>query len=45
MGEMRIYRSGDLARLNHDGIITYPGRKDGVLKLDGCRIDALEVEY
>ncbi|TGJ84348.1 hypothetical protein E0Z10_g4431 [Xylaria hypoxylon] len=41
----RIYRSGDLGRLNHDGIITYLGRKDTILKLDGCRIDALEVEH
>ncbi|KAJ2994578.1 hypothetical protein NUW58_g1523 [Xylaria curta] len=38
----RIYRSGDLGRLNHDGSITYLGRKDTILKLDGCRIDALE---
>jgi len=41
----RIYRSGDLGRLNHDGSITYLGRKDTILKLDGCRIDALEVEH
>ncbi|KAI1120172.1 hypothetical protein F5Y10DRAFT_137807 [Nemania abortiva] len=43
--ETRIYRSGDLGRLNHDGTITYLGRKDTILKLDGCRIDALEVEH
>ncbi|KAI8627922.1 hypothetical protein F5Y19DRAFT_440404 [Xylariaceae sp. FL1651] len=41
----RMYRSGDLGRLNHDGTFTYLGRKDTILKLDGCRIDALEVEY
>ncbi|KAI0538891.1 hypothetical protein GGR58DRAFT_466511 [Xylaria digitata] len=41
----RIYRSGDLGRLNYDGTITYLGRKDTILKLDGCRIDALDVEY
>ncbi|KAI0384322.1 acetyl-CoA synthetase-like protein [Hypomontagnella monticulosa] len=41
----RIYRSGDLGRLNHDGTLTYLGRKDTILKLDGCRIDALEVEH
>lgn len=41
----RIYRSGDLGRLNHDDTITYLGRKDTILKLDGCRIDALEVEH
>ncbi|OTB17054.1 hypothetical protein K445DRAFT_74298 [Daldinia sp. EC12] len=41
----RMYRSGDLGRQNHDGTITYLGRKDTILKLDGCRIDALEVEH
>ncbi|KAI1431130.1 hypothetical protein GGR50DRAFT_108230 [Xylaria sp. CBS 124048] len=43
--QTRMYRSGDLGRLNHDGTITYLGRKDTILKLDGCRIDALEVEH
>ncbi|KAL3444257.1 hypothetical protein BJX65DRAFT_283656 [Aspergillus insuetus] len=41
----RMYRSGDLGRLNHDGTIDYIGRKDTILKLDGCRIDAVEVEH
>ncbi|GAB1310591.1 AMP-dependent synthetase/ligase domain-containing protein [Madurella fahalii] len=41
----RLYRSGDLGRWNHDGTIDYIGRKDNILKLDGCRIDALEVEH
>ncbi|KAK6852200.1 hypothetical protein PG995_012325 [Apiospora arundinis] len=41
----RLYRSGDLGRLHHDGTIQYLGRKDTVLKLDGCRIEALEVEH
>lgn len=41
----RMYRSGDLGRMNHDGTLTYFGRKDTILKLDGCRIDALEVEH
>lgn len=36
---------GDLGRWNFDGTITYLGRKDTILKLDGCRIDALEVEH
>ncbi|KAI0160741.1 hypothetical protein GGR57DRAFT_499419 [Xylariaceae sp. FL1272] len=44
-GVTRMYRSGDLGRMNHDGTITYLGRKDTILKLDGCRIDALEVEH
>ena len=41
----RLYRSGDLGRWNHDGTIDYVGRKDHILKLDGCRINALEVEH
>jgi amino acid adenylation domain-containing protein len=41
----RLYLSGDLGRWNHDGTIDYIGRKDHILKLDGCRIDALEVEH
>ncbi|KAK8131361.1 Acetyl-CoA synthetase-like protein [Apiospora sp. TS-2023a] len=41
----RLYRSGDLGRLHHDGTVQYLGRKDTVLKLDGCRVEALEVEH
>ncbi|KAF2755568.1 acetyl-CoA synthetase-like protein [Pseudovirgaria hyperparasitica] len=41
----RMYRSGDLGRLAADGRITYLGRKDTILKIDGCRVDALEVEH
>ncbi|KAI1262894.1 hypothetical protein F5Y18DRAFT_438707 [Xylariaceae sp. FL1019] len=44
-GDTRLYRSGDLGRINDDGTVTYLGRKDTILKLDGCRIDALEVEH
>lgn len=40
-----MYRSGDLGQLNHDGTLTYFGRKVTILKLDGCRIDALKVEH
>ncbi|KAF7628493.1 AMP dependent ligase [Aspergillus flavus] len=41
----RLYRSGDLARWTHDGRIEYIGRKDTIVKLDGCRIDVVEVEH
>lgn len=41
----RLYRSGDLGRWNHNGTIDYIGRKDTILKMDGCRIDAVEVEH
>ncbi|KAJ4347798.1 uncharacterized protein N0V89_009168 [Didymosphaeria variabile] len=43
--QYRMYRSGDLGRMSPDGTITYLGRKDTILKLDGCRVDALEVEH
>ena len=41
----RFYRSGDLGRYNHDGTIELMGRKDTMLKLDGARIEAGQVEY
>jgi amino acid adenylation domain-containing protein len=41
----RLYRSGDLARWTHNGRIEYIGRKDTIVKLDGCRIDVVEVEH
>jgi amino acid adenylation domain-containing protein len=42
---MPMYLSGDLAKYNHDGTLEYVGRKDLLLKLDGCRVDAIEVEH
>lgn len=41
----RLYRSGDLGRWNHNGTIDFIGRKDNVLKMDGIRIDVVEVEH
>ncbi|KAJ6151459.1 hypothetical protein N7470_007056 [Penicillium chermesinum] len=41
----RFYRSGDLGRYNHDGTIELIGRKDTMLKLDGTRVEASQVEY
>ncbi|KAJ6120829.1 hypothetical protein N7523_005109 [Penicillium sp. IBT 18751x] len=41
----RLYQSGDLARWTLDGKIEYIGRKDTIVKLDGCRIDVIEVEH
>ncbi|KAJ5884289.1 hypothetical protein N7504_011861 [Penicillium tannophilum] len=41
----RVYRSGDLARWTHDGKVEYIGRKDTIVKLDGCRVDVIEVEH
>ena len=41
---MRLYKTGDLGRLNVDGTITLFGRKDRQIKLRGHRIDLTEVE-
>ncbi|KAJ6008775.1 hypothetical protein N7522_003791 [Penicillium canescens] len=41
----RLYRSGDLGRWNHDETLELIGRKDSMLKLDGARVEAEQVEY
>ncbi|KAJ6104760.1 AMP-dependent synthetase/ligase [Penicillium sp. IBT 18751x] len=40
----RAYRSGDLGRYNHDGTIEVIGRRDSMLKLDGARVEAGQIE-
>jgi len=40
----RIFRTGDLGRLQPDGCLEYLGRKDFLLKIRGHRIQAEEVE-
>ncbi len=40
----RIYRSGDLGRINEDGEIDYLGRIDTQIKLRGYRIELTEIE-
>ncbi|CEL09818.1 hypothetical protein ASPCAL12947 [Aspergillus calidoustus] len=40
----RVYRSGDLGRYLTDGTVEYLGRKDAMLKLNGYRVNAVEVE-
>ncbi|KAL3483832.1 hypothetical protein BJX62DRAFT_219505 [Aspergillus germanicus] len=40
----RVYRSGDLGRYVADGTVEYLGRKDAMLKLNGYRVNAVEVE-
>ncbi|MDR0809181.1 MAG: amino acid adenylation domain-containing protein, partial [Gemmobacter sp.] len=41
--EARLYRSGDLARMQADGTISYQGRLDDQIKLRGFRIEPAEV--
>lgn len=41
----RLYKTGDLARNNSDGTITYLGRKDSQVKLNGQRIELGEIEH
>jgi len=40
----RMYKTGDLARINHRGQVEYLGRIDDQVKLDGRRIELGEVE-
>ncbi|PSN72225.1 acetyl-CoA synthetase-like protein [Corynespora cassiicola Philippines] len=41
----RMYKTGDLARYNTDGSVSYMGRKDTQIKLNGQRIELGEIEY
>ncbi|KAF2683049.1 acetyl-CoA synthetase-like protein [Lentithecium fluviatile CBS 122367] len=41
----RMYKSGDLVRYNSDGSISYIGRKDTQVKLNGQRIELGEIEF
>ncbi|KAL8736845.1 MAG: hypothetical protein Q9181_002274 [Wetmoreana brouardii] len=40
----RLYKTGDLLRYNSDGTFTFIGRKDGMIKLRGQRIELSEIE-
>lgn len=41
----RMYKTGDLVRLNSNGTYTYIGRKDRQVKLHGHRIELNELEH
>lgn len=40
----RLYKTGDLARTTEDGTIEYLGREDAQLKINGVRIEPVEIE-
>ncbi|KAH8665275.1 hypothetical protein BGZ60DRAFT_540731 [Tricladium varicosporioides] len=41
----RLYKTGDLVRLNSDGTIAFIGRKDKQVKLRGQRLELGEIEH
>lgn len=40
----RVYRTGDIARFDADGVIEYIGRRDHQLKIRGVRVELEEVQ-
>jgi amino acid adenylation domain-containing protein len=43
-GGRRVYRTGDLGRMESDGCLTHLGRKDFQVKIRGHRVETAEVE-
>jgi amino acid adenylation domain-containing protein len=41
----RLYKTGDLVRYNLDGRLTFIGRKDAQVKINGQRVELGDVEY
>ncbi|KAJ5747716.1 uncharacterized protein N7511_009412 [Penicillium nucicola] len=43
-GTGRLYRTGDFARINHEGLFEYIGRMDNQVKIHGHRVELESVE-
>lgn len=43
--DRNLYKTGDLVRYNSDGTLTYLGRKDHQVKVNGQRIELGEIEH
>ncbi|GKU06526.1 peptide synthetase [Fusarium langsethiae] len=41
----RLYKTGDVVRYNTDGTISYIGRKDNQIKINGQRVEVSEIEH
>lgn len=41
----RVYKTGDLVQYSADGSLTFIGRKDGQIKINGQRLELGDVEY
>lgn len=41
---VRTYRTGDLGRINDDGLLEFIGRKDNQVKINGYRVELSEIE-